>query len=99
MSKTPTYTIINPCQMTLRQSTISEYEAIKTFAETTYKTLKGGELAILQMPSIASQLTHKEYDCKLEKYSNMLKNEEYFKKNSVLIDKHISTGQEKKDSH
>jgi len=89
MSERPTYNILNPCHITLRQSTISQYEAVKTFAEITSKTLKVGELAVIHMPSIASQLTREEYDCKLEEYANMLKNEEYFKKNSVLIDRNI----------
>ena len=84
MAEKPTYTILNPCHIALTQSTICEYESIKTFAETTLKTLKNGDIAILFMPSVMYKLTDQEQNCKMKEYSDILQNEEYFK-HSVIV--------------
>ena len=79
------YNILNPCHTSLGQSTICEYDIIKSFAKTTHKTLKGGEVAVLLMPSMTYKLTEHEYKSTLINYSDILQNDEYFKKNSVTV--------------
>lgn len=90
MAEKPTYTILNPCHIALSQSTICEYEYIKTFAETTLKTLKNGDSAVLLMPSVMYTLTEQEQNCKMKEYSEILQNEKYFK-NSVIVGVHEKT--------
>lgn len=85
MAEKPIYTILNPCHTSLGQSTICDYEIIKSFAKTTHKTLKGGEVAVLLIPSMTSKLTDQAYKSTLTKYSDILQNDEYFKKNSVTV--------------
>ena len=86
MAEKPTYTILNPCHIALTQSTICEYESIKTFAKSTRKKLKGNEVAVLVMPSVAFNLTEQEYNCKMGAYIDILHKEEYFKTVSSIFE-------------
>ena len=86
MAEKPTYTILNPCHIALSQSTICEYESIKTFAKSTRKKLKGNEVAVLLMPSVAFNLTEQEYNCKMGAYIDILHKEEYFKTVSSIFE-------------
>ncbi len=91
MAEKPTYAILNPCHIALSQSTICEYEHIKTFAKITRKKLKAHEVAVLVMPSVAFNLTEKEYNCKMGVYIDILHNEEYFKTVSSIFEIHEKT--------
>lgn len=91
MAENPTYTTLNPCHIALSQSTICEYESIKTFAKITRKKLKRGETSVLVMPSVAFNLTEQEYNCKLGVYVDMLHNDEYFKSVSAIFAIHEKT--------